>query len=481
MTDNYILQLYGDFSFLFFGLYFIQLLILLFSKSFKELKGMNRLILILAISSLYCLLNYFSTITSSSIKDSSPCLMSVSFIAGCSYLYLSIITEHLNIKKLFYKVARFSFITITVLAFISLVMQTILNWNPLFSNEVVVSSNVFLTNGKAIGIPKLSMKIIMLIYGFFIYLSSIGIALHLLKQKHTDWLLFIGQFVTIAVVTNDFLLFDTNIKYILPLSSMSFIVEILRFSFLYQKGIKTRVEDLKQNVIHLSKVAEVGFGVSHICHDIRGPLNSISFASEIIRKDASKDHCSQELIKSSVSKIDYSIDFITKIIDSNLARVRKTEPLSRKKVFVAKLVDEALEFNQERVDKILDYCKVIEESEDPIIVETNTYDMIMVFSNLISNSLDAIEMAKDNDEKWIRIVIRPHRNNVIMRFYDNGIGISNDEVRKIFLNGYSTKGDNGTGLGLSFAQNVVEQHSGELRLDTKENETCFEIVLPRAK
>jgi signal transduction histidine kinase len=68
---------------------------------------------------------------------------------------------------------------------------------------------------------------------------------------------------------------------------------------------------------------------------------------------------------------------------------------------------------------------------------------------------------------------------VDIRFRDNGCGISTEKLKKIFTVFYSTKGSEGTGLGLAVVHKIVNEHGGAVTVDSVLNEwTEFKITMP---
>lgn len=102
-----------------------------------------------------------------------------------------------------------------------------------------------------------------------------------------------------------------------------------------------------------------------------------------------------------------------------------------------------------------------------------------VFENLIRNSLDAM----DKTDGWIQIepTHDQRHGDVVIRYADNGSGISRENQRKIFEPGMSTK-THGWGLGLTVVQRIIrEYHHGTIRMvKTSPDGTTFEIRLPAA-
>jgi signal transduction histidine kinase len=97
--------------------------------------------------------------------------------------------------------------------------------------------------------------------------------------------------------------------------------------------------------------------------------------------------------------------------------------------------------------------------------------------NLVSNAIDAcdksqgvVEITTQTDEtsKWLKIVIS-----------DNGCGISEDNLKKLFSPFFSTKGSKGTGLGLAITQKIISEHGGSVNVESELGKgTTFNIELP---
>ncbi len=109
-------------------------------------------------------------------------------------------------------------------------------------------------------------------------------------------------------------------------------------------------------------------------------------------------------------------------------------------------------------------------------------ELRQVFTNIIANAFDATRRGG-------KILIRERlandvhaRRGVKVTIADTGSGMSNDVKRRIFEAFYSTKGNNGTGLGLWISRGIVEKHKGTLRFSTSTSEnhhgTVFSIFLP---
>ncbi len=125
-----------------------------------------------------------------------------------------------------------------------------------------------------------------------------------------------------------------------------------------------------------------------------------------------------------------------------------------------------------------------------------------VFLNLFMNAIDSFHHKHENETRILRVsiycakaagadkavdvsltspspLLSSDQKNVIMEFYDTACGIPASKMGKIFTAFYSSKGSEGTGLGLAVAQKTIQEHRGTISVDSKENEwTQFTISLP---
>ena len=89
-----------------------------------------------------------------------------------------------------------------------------------------------------------------------------------------------------------------------------------------------------------------------------------------------------------------------------------------------------------------------------------------VFFNILINGVEAVAT-----NGQIRIKTDSDAENVIVRFIDNGVGIKEEDLDKIFEPGFTTRGVGvGTGLGLTIAYQVIQDHQGEIEVQSRQGE-----------
>ncbi len=116
----------------------------------------------------------------------------------------------------------------------------------------------------------------------------------------------------------------------------------------------------------------------------------------------------------------------------------------------------------------------------PITVPLSKDQLKQIFLNLFYNSIDALERTKKKNCRRIRIEVRTLQDQrwVEIRFQDNGIGMSPEQLSMIFEPFYTTK-EKGTGLGLYNIQKEVLRVGGDIQLESTEGKgALFLLKLP---
>lgn len=243
-------------------------------------------------------------------------------------------------------------------------------------------------------------------------------------------------------------------------------------------------ENKTERLLEQSKMASMGKMIENISHQMKQPLS-------LIMTSATALELQKEL--NMLSDKDFS-DFISRIVDS-------TEYLSE-------TIDNFKNFFQDdKIKKELDLTEIIIKSKrlletkfegtnikivhdlDDIVFMGISNELIQVITNLLSNSIDAMENMKI--DKFIFITSLFKDDKVVIEFKDTGGGIKEDIMGNIFDTHFTTKGKNkGSGIGLDMSRMIIEDtFRGSINVN---NETfnhnsniyygaCFTIVLPLYK
>lgn len=116
--------------------------------------------------------------------------------------------------------------------------------------------------------------------------------------------------------------------------------------------------------------------------------------------------------------------------------------------------------------------------DEKTIVRSNKTDILLIFANLLDNSIYWIEQSSP-ENRIIEFRAKEDNDTIIIQIADSGPGIDSSEYELIFETGWSQKYE-GTGLGLSIVKDIVESYGGKIRVDRDNllNGALFEIELP---
>lgn len=108
------------------------------------------------------------------------------------------------------------------------------------------------------------------------------------------------------------------------------------------------------------------------------------------------------------------------------------------------------------------------------------WELCRALSNLIDNAFRAAEES-DNAEKKVFVDINEDTDNYIFMIADNGIGIPENIKNNIFKSGFTTKNEEGHGMGLYIVSKIVAKNHGQIELKNDNSGTCFSVTFSKLK
>ena len=121
----------------------------------------------------------------------------------------------------------------------------------------------------------------------------------------------------------------------------------------------------------------------------------------------------------------------------------------------------------------------LDETIGEVVMDPGSIHEILL--NLASNAVDACLFDEDLSKKWIVTLKTEKEPGNFIKFdvADNGAGMSEEVLQKLFTSFFSTKGHRGTGLGLMVTRKLIEEHQGKIEVTSRLNEgTVFSVRLP---
>lgn len=199
-----------------------------------------------------------------------------------------------------------------------------------------------------------------------------------------------------------------------------------------------------------------------VAHEIKNPLTPMKLRVQHLQRTWSDNRGDfDEKLNQFVKSMTEQIDTLSNIANefSNFAKMPKPNLGS---IDLIKLVKDVTElFNDQTAYTLSVRCYGMQECH--IIADKD--QLIRMFNNLINNAIQAIPEGKKGK---IDIAIRKYKNRVIVRVNDNGVGISEEGKKKIFVPNFTTK-STGTGLGLAMVKNMMISYGGRVFFWSKQN------------
>lgn len=228
----------------------------------------------------------------------------------------------------------------------------------------------------------------------------------------------------------------------------------------------------RQNEALIKINKELDSFVYSISHNLRAPLMSVLGLLDLARNESNTTVIQQyhDMMKSSVCKLDETLKEILEY--SRNAR----QGLVIKEIDFEKTIND----NFERMQFMPGYERI---QKDIFIQGENRfysdhYRLSLILNNLISNAIKYSDPQKENS--FIHISITLKEDKVILIFKDNGIGIENGYIQKVFNMFFrATEKNEGAGLGLYIVKEAVEKLGGTIELESQVGKgTVFKIELP---
>ncbi len=241
----------------------------------------------------------------------------------------------------------------------------------------------------------------------------------------------------------------------------------------YRKELEDRISELNRVNIELSelrsieKFAATGRIARTIAHEVRNPLTNISLATEQLKETGNQNEEADLLL----GMIGRSVNRINQLV-SDLLNATRIEQLEYTSANVNQLLNEALELAQDRIE--LKHIKVEKEYDKNIgDLYVDKEKIKLAFLNIIVNAIEAMK----NDSGKLEISTFKRGDKCIIEFKDNGTGIEEETMQKLF-EPYFTSKMKGNGLGLTHTQNIIINHKGKINVQSKPGEgTTFSITL----
>ena len=227
---------------------------------------------------------------------------------------------------------------------------------------------------------------------------------------------------------------------------------------------RLKLEEKLRQAEHLSAIGEMTAGISH---EIRNPLGIIKSSAQLLKNKMAKLDAKSNIPDIIVEESGRLDNIITGFLNFAKPKIPDLRPC-----LIEDIIEKNLAYlNPHIEEKNLNISKEIAQNLPAIMA-----DNAMLYQAFLNILLNAFQSLEDNGCLTIKTVY--NSGNIIINFIDNGEGIEEDILKKIWTPFFTSK-DSGTGLGLGIVKNIIEAHNGTIAIsNAKPNGTNVEMILP---
>jgi len=257
---------------------------------------------------------------------------------------------------------------------------------------------------------------------------------------------------------------------------------------------KENLEQIKNNqnmLMERERLASLGQLIGGIAHNLKTPIMSISGAAEGL-KDLVKEydisigdpevnsddhHAIASEMDEWIEKIKSYTEYMSDVITAVKGQAVTLSEEQKVSFDIDELVKRVHILMKHELKNALINLNINNNVDEKVVLHGNIVSLVQVINNMISNSIQAYEGETNKD---IDLTIYKENNNIIISIRDYASGLPKKVQDKLFKSMITTKGKNGTGLGLFMSYSTIRAHfNGDITFETKNGKgTNFKICIP---
>ena len=287
---------------------------------------------------------------------------------------------------------------------------------------------------------------------------------------------------------------DINLDETLTITSEDELADLSLAFNLIQEFTKNNINEIKSSqttLMEQERLASLGQLIGGIAHNLKTPIMSISGATEGLHdliqeydssiddpEVTSLDH--HEIAKDMykwISKIKTHTEYMSDIITTVKGQAVNLSNEKDISFTVEELIKRVNILMKHELKNAIIYLNIKMLANENTTINGDVNSLVQVINNMISN---AIQAYNGKSEQNIDLIVENDNNNLIISVQDYGCGIPEKIKDKLFREMITTKGKNGTGLGLYMSYSTIKAHfNGDIRVESEEGKgTKFSIILP---
>ena len=254
-----------------------------------------------------------------------------------------------------------------------------------------------------------------------------------------------------------------------------------------------QIHDNQESLMEKERLASLGQLIGGIAHNLKTPIMSISGAAEgltdlIKEYDSSigdpevNDQDHHDIAKDMsnwIAKIKTHTEYMSDVITAVKGQAVTLSNEEEITFTVGELLKRVNILMKHELKNAIIYLNISMKADENAIIHGDVNSLVQVINNMISN---AIQAYNGKPEQNIDLIVEkePSNNHLIISIQDYGSGIPKNVKDKLFKEMITTKGKNGTGLGLYMSYSTIRAHfNGNMTVESEEGKgTTFKIILP---
>ncbi|MCK5313096.1 MAG: PAS domain-containing protein [Desulfobacteraceae bacterium] len=250
-----------------------------------------------------------------------------------------------------------------------------------------------------------------------------------------------------------------------------------------EKGEITQVMEMSTNITQIRQLQDhltsLGLMIGSMSHGVKGMLTALD--GGVYQLETGLNNKDEIRVSKAFGQVKDMTDKIKKMV-LEILHYAKSRELQYITMDVSTLADDLIaSVSPMALKNNIQFDTLIQDSLGKIEIDPSWMEAALV--NFLENAVDACAFDRDKAEhKVVFKIWEEQKNTICFSIEDNGIGMDQETREKMFTLFFTSKGSQGTGLGLFIANRVIKQHGGNVKVESKQNEgTKFRICLPRKK
>jgi len=245
-------------------------------------------------------------------------------------------------------------------------------------------------------------------------------------------------------------------------------------------GNITQVIEMSVDITELRELQDqltsIGLLISSISHGIKGLLNGLNGGIYLVNKGIELDN--KERLLKGWQMVLRNVDRIKSMVMDILYYAKDREPFWEQ-ISVIEIANEAYEVVKEKALELgFELSLDFDEKVNDFDCDRKAIRALLV--NLLENSIDACRVDKSKENHFVTFHILENGKDINFIISDNGIGMDRETREKAFSLFFSSKGGEGTGLGLFIANKIITAHGGKIEIESElKVGSTFKVSIPK--